>query len=68
VVNGLKGAFAHYDTDDVWSALSVSMGVFHRIATETAAHLRYDYPAEKAIKASDWVHACGSEKGAARGN
>jgi aminoglycoside 6-adenylyltransferase len=63
VLKELKKAFAHYDDSDVWSALTASMGLFHRIAAETAAHLRHDYPAETAKKVSDLVQTYGFPEG-----
>jgi aminoglycoside 6-adenylyltransferase len=44
-VDGLRGAFAHYDTADVWRALLASMDMFRWLATETAGRLGYPYPA-----------------------
>jgi len=55
VVEEMKKAFARYDADDVWNALSASMDVFHRIASETAGRLGFDYPAENAVRVSEWV-------------
>lgn len=43
-VHQLSGAYAHYDTEDVWRALRVTMDLFHWLAIETAEELGYEYP------------------------
>ncbi len=55
VVEELRKAFARYDVEDVWDALSASMDIFHRIALETAGRLGCGYPAENAVRVSEWV-------------
>ncbi len=44
-VEGLRGAFAHYDEADVARALLATMDLFRWLARETAERLGYPYPA-----------------------
>jgi len=53
----LRIAFAHYDEQDVWRALRVSMELFDEVAKETARRLGYDYPVENVDKVVRWVDA-----------
>lgn len=46
----LREAFAHYNTQDTWRALHVTMELFDQLAREIAAHLGYAYPAENVEK------------------
>jgi aminoglycoside 6-adenylyltransferase len=43
LVQRLKPTFAHYDPDDVWSALTATMDAFRVLAVETALRLGYPY-------------------------
>lgn len=43
VVRGLERAFAHYDEDDIWDALAVTMDLFSRVAHPLAATLALPY-------------------------
>lgn len=43
-VEGLRDAYAHYDTDDVGRALFATMDLFRWLAMETAEQLSYPYP------------------------
>jgi aminoglycoside 6-adenylyltransferase len=43
-VEGLRGAFAHYDAVDIRRALFTTMDLFRWLATETAERLGYPYP------------------------
>jgi aminoglycoside 6-adenylyltransferase len=58
VVRELRDAFAYYDEEEVWRALTVSMALFHRVAQETAARWQYHYPGEGAEKMIAWVAEC----------
>jgi aminoglycoside 6-adenylyltransferase len=40
----LQGAFGRFGAADSWQALLSTMGLFRRLATETAARLKYEYP------------------------
>ncbi len=40
----LPRAFAHYDQDDIWRALLVTMDLFRWLVRETAGRLGYPYP------------------------
>jgi aminoglycoside 6-adenylyltransferase len=42
--NDLQGAFGRFDAVDSWQALLTTMGLFRRLATETASRLSYTYP------------------------
>lgn len=44
VMEGLRGAFAHYDWEDTRCALLVTMQLFRWLAKETAECLAYPYP------------------------
>ena len=46
-------AFAHYNKEDVWRALFVTMDLFHWLSEETAAALSYPYPDVGAKNASE---------------
>jgi aminoglycoside 6-adenylyltransferase len=54
----LRIAFAHYDEQDIWRALRVSMELFDQVAKETAAGWGYTYPAENVEKVMRWVEEC----------
>jgi len=54
-VAGLKGAFAHYDADDLWRALAATMDLFRWLARETAVKLGFAYPAEADAAATEIV-------------
>ena len=43
-VAGLREAFAHYDGEDIWRALFVTMDLFRWLAMETAERLGLAYP------------------------
>jgi aminoglycoside 6-adenylyltransferase len=43
-VDGLRGAFAHYDAADIRRALLATMDLFRWLATEAAGRLGYPYP------------------------
>jgi aminoglycoside 6-adenylyltransferase len=45
-VAGLRGAFARYDADELWSALAVTMDLFSRVARRVAGRLAVTYPDE----------------------
>ncbi len=55
VLQPLKNAFAHYDSEDIWDALFVTMNLFREVGRETAAMLKYDYPCEADDFASDYT-------------
>jgi aminoglycoside 6-adenylyltransferase len=51
----LRGAFAHYDAEDVWRALLATMDLYRWLAVETAEQLGYAYPSLGAGQAADLV-------------
>jgi len=51
----LAQVFARYDEEDVWRALQATMDLFHELAVETAASLKYAYPSLGEEKARGWV-------------
>lgn len=55
---GLHEAFAHYDPEDIKRALLAAMDLFHWLATETAAMLNYQYPAEADAIVKKWIRKC----------
>ena len=57
IIAELRGAFAHYDEDDVWQALASTMQLFRWIAKEVAEKLDYTYPQDADQFASRWVDA-----------
>jgi len=57
-LQALRSTFAHYDEADAWRALVASMELFRRLATETAAMLHVEYPAEVDARVAEWVRAC----------
>lgn len=61
VLEGLRGAFAHYGEDDIWRALFATMDLFRWLALETANQLGYSFPAgDKQV--SELVNRLYSEK------
>ena len=60
-VKGLREAFAKYDEDDVKRALLATISLFRRLATETAANLKYSYPAKTDKNITKWIRTCVSE-------
>jgi len=61
-VKKLRGAFAHYDREDIKRALLVTMNLFSRLATETATKLAYTYPIEADRKVTNWIRKCLSQE------
>jgi aminoglycoside 6-adenylyltransferase len=59
---GLRHAFAHYDEDDIWRALLVSMDLYRWLAIETAERLGHPYPTAADERVTEWVSTCLSEK------
>jgi aminoglycoside 6-adenylyltransferase len=57
IIAELRGAFAHYDEEDVWQALANTMQLFRWIAREIAEKLDYTYPKEADQFTSRWVDA-----------
>ncbi len=55
LVDGLRTAFAAYDTGDIWRALWVTIDLFRWLGAETAVRLGYDYPAEADRQIITWV-------------
>jgi aminoglycoside 6-adenylyltransferase len=66
VVAALHGAFAHYESEDVWRALFATMDLFCCLARETAAKLGLSYGSLAEERASEWVRRCFSERDAMR--
>jgi aminoglycoside 6-adenylyltransferase len=50
-VEGLRNAFAHYDTKDAWRALFATMDLFRWLSLEAAGKLGFAYPLEGAGEA-----------------
>ena len=51
----LKTTFTHYDKQDTRKALTATLNMFHRIATETAEKLGYRYPEEADKCVREWL-------------
>jgi aminoglycoside 6-adenylyltransferase len=58
----LGKAFAHYDEDDVWQALFVTMDIFRWLSSETAQGLGYSYPRTGEVYATELVKGLFSGK------
>lgn len=58
----LRKAFAHYDENDIWHALFVTMDLFRWLAIETAERLGYSYPKFGDERATELVKNLFSEK------
>ena len=54
-VRELPSAFAHYNEEDIWRALAVTMDLFHRISLETEKQPGYAYPTGGADFANELV-------------
>jgi aminoglycoside 6-adenylyltransferase len=54
-VDALRDAFAHYEEDDLWRALIVTMDLFRSLAVETAGRLGFPYPTEADARVTEWV-------------
>ncbi len=50
-----REAFAHYNEEDIWRALWVTMKMFRWLATETAERLGYPYPTAADEQVTEWV-------------
>jgi aminoglycoside 6-adenylyltransferase len=61
-VEGLRHAFARYDPEDVWRALSGTLDLFRWIAIEIAERLSYPYPHAAEERVSQWVAHCRSQE------
>lgn len=61
-LESLSGAFAHYEEEDVWRALFVTIDLFRWLAVETAEKLEYAYPAYGDERATKLVHHLYAEK------
>ena len=62
----LRGAFSHYDEDDVKHALLATMNLFRWIAMETAEKLGYPYPTKTDEQVTKWIKTCLSQKRSVR--
>lgn len=51
----LKSTLTHYDKQDTREALMAALNTFHRIATETAEKLGYDYPEKAEKRIREWL-------------
>ena len=67
VVAALPGAFAHYDAEDVRSALFATMELFRWVSRETAERLGLPNPPPAEERARDWVARCYAEREATIG-
>lgn len=63
VLEDLRGAFAHYDEEDLWRGLFETMDFFRWVAEETAAQLDYHYPAPADEYATELVQRAHSKEG-----
>ncbi len=54
-VEALPAAFAHYDEEDIWRALFVTMKLFRWLVLETADLLEYSYPSLGEARATEFV-------------
>lgn len=54
-VRQLPEAFAHYEADDIWRALFVTMDLFRWVSLETAEKLHYAYPREGMEQAAEFT-------------
>jgi aminoglycoside 6-adenylyltransferase len=57
VIEGLHGAFAHYDVNDVSHALLEELKLFRWTSRETAGKLKYKYPTEADDRVMEWIMA-----------
>jgi len=62
IVAALGGAFAHYETEDVWRALLATMELFRRLARETADRLGLTYRTFPEERVTEWVTRCYLER------
>jgi aminoglycoside 6-adenylyltransferase len=60
-VEGLRNAFAHYDTEDIGRALIEEVKLFRWIAEETAGKLNYRFQVDVAEHVAEWVKTCLSQ-------
>jgi aminoglycoside 6-adenylyltransferase len=61
-LKGLRGAFAHYDEEDIKHALLAAMNLFHWMAIETAEKLSYPYLTKADEQVTKWIKTCLSQK------
>jgi aminoglycoside 6-adenylyltransferase len=62
----LREAFAHYDEEDIWRALFVTMNLFRWLAIEAAERLGYAYPTLGDERASGLVDDMFARRSAGR--
>jgi len=62
-VQGLRRAFAHYDEDDTWAALDVTMDLFSALVRGVSARLGLPYPAGAEARARELVREYESTRG-----
>lgn len=62
VLEGLRGAFAHYDQEDIGRALIATMDLFRWLAKEIAQYLGYPYPNPADERATELVNTLLSGK------
>ena len=51
----LPHTFAGYDLEELWRALFATLDLFRWVATETAEHLGYVFPAQADHKIKGWI-------------
>lgn len=59
--NDLQDAFGCFDAADSWRALLTTMGLFRRLANETALRLSYMYPTAVDVSTTHLVNALHAE-------
>lgn len=61
-LEALPQIFAHYETNDIWRALLMTMDLFRWLAVETAEILSYEYPTYGDERCSELVQQLYSER------
>lgn len=57
-LDAVRWSFAHYDANDIWRALLVTMDTFRQLAVDTAERLGFEYPTNADERVTEWVTAC----------
>ena len=65
-VRGLRSAFAHYDEEEMWEALGVTMDLFSRVARQLATTLALPYPEDAETRARELVRDIAATRDAGR--
>ncbi len=56
IVEDMRNAYAHYDKNDIKSALLATMNLFRKVAVQISDSLNYEYPKKADDYTTNWVY------------